>query len=161
MKLILATLIMALVFVALACQKKEATDTRTAADSSAVDARPGMLAVPPADSLALAPGPWHWIGTQTAVEWMACPDPSRYKIEFVPDSLVTAQIDCNRGSGPYHLDGKSIHIGPLATTRMGCPEGSLDSKFAQQLDAARIWFMHGDTLMFDLFADSGTMRFVR
>lgn len=161
MKLLIALLVMTLAFAGMACQKKEATETRPAPDSTVVDARPGMLAMPPGDSVALAPGPWHWIGTQTAVEWIACPDPSRYKIEFVPDSLVAAQIDCNRGSGPYHLNGKSIRIGPLATTRMMCPEGSLDTKFAQQLDAARIWFMHGDSLMFDLFADSGTMRFVR
>jgi heat shock protein HslJ len=57
------------------------------------------------------------------------------------------------------MDGKSILIGPLATTRMMCPDGSLDAKFAQQLEAARTIFFRGDTLFMDLFADSGTMKF--
>jgi heat shock protein HslJ len=102
---------------------------------------------------------WKWEGTQTPVGRITPDDPSRYTLEFLPDTSVVAQIDCNRGSGKYRMDGKSILIGPLATTRMACPPGSLDTKFTQQLEAARTIFFQGDTLFMDLFADSGTMRF--
>lgn len=102
---------------------------------------------------------WKWEGTQTPVERITPPDPTRYTLEFLPDTTVVAQIDCNRGSGKFRIDGKSITIGPLAVTRMACPPGSLDAKFAQQLDAARVIFFRGDTLFIDLIADSGTMKF--
>ncbi|HEU4928865.1 MAG TPA: META domain-containing protein [Candidatus Krumholzibacteria bacterium] len=102
---------------------------------------------------------WKWEATQTPVERIVPPDPTRYTLEFLPDTTVTAQIDCNRGHGKYTLDGPSITIGPLATTRMACPPGSLDAVFAKQLEAARILFFRGDTLYMDLYADSGTMQF--
>jgi para-nitrobenzyl esterase len=141
-----------------ACAKKETPETRTAADSPAVDARPGMLPVPGEGP---AGGPWHWVGSVTTAERIDSPDPARYTIEFASDTLLAAQIDCNRGSGSYHRDGGSIRIGPLATTRMMCPPGSKDTVFAQHLDASRAWSMQGDTLVLDLVDDSGKMRFVR
>ena len=102
---------------------------------------------------------WKWEGTQTPVERIVPANPADYTLEFLPDTTVVAKIDCNRGHGKYRMDGKSIVIGPLATTRMACPPGSLDGTFAQQLDAARSIFFRGDTLFMDLFADSGTMKF--
>jgi heat shock protein HslJ len=72
-----------------------------------------------------------------------------------------AQVDCNRGRGSYHLDGKSLRLGPLAVTRMMCPAGSMDVEFMKEIDGVRGWFMKADTLMLDQFADSGTMRLVR
>jgi heat shock protein HslJ len=102
---------------------------------------------------------WKWEGTQTPVETIIPDDPTRYTLEFLPDTTVVAQVDCNRGSGKFRMDGKSIAIGPLAMTRMACPPGSLDAQFAQQLEAARTMFFRGDTLFMDLFADSGTMKF--
>lgn len=102
---------------------------------------------------------WKWEGTQTPVERFTPDNSSNYTIEFLPDTTVVAQIDCNRGSGKFQIEGQSILIGPLATTRMACPPGSLDGKFAQQLEAARTIFFRGDTLFLDLFADSGTMSF--
>ena len=102
---------------------------------------------------------WKWEGTQTPVGRITPDDPTKYTLEFLPDTTVVAQIDCNRGSGPFKMDGKSIFIGPLAVTRMACPPNSYDGKFVQQIDAARTIFFRGDTLFMDLFADSGTMRF--
>jgi len=37
----------------------------------------------------------------------------------------------------------------------------MDAVFGNSIGAARSWFMQSDTLMLDLMADSGTMRFVR
>jgi len=144
------------------CQKKQESAPAQSADSSAVGARSGMQPAStdmPADTLAA--GPWHWVGTQTPVERIMVTSPGNYTLEFLADSSLAAQIDCNRGHGKYHVDGKAIRLGPMAVTRMMCPPGSMDAEFGKELDAARVWFMNADTLMLDLFADSGTMRFVR
>lgn len=158
MQRIRVLIVIVLVIAAGACQKKDRAGSQDSADSSGVDARPGMMAVP-GDTLGR--GPWRWVFTVTPTERIVCPVPERYALEFLPDSTVRVILDCNRGSGPYHADGKSVRIGPIATTRMMCPPGTIDTVFAKELDTARGWFMQGDTLMFDLAADSGTMRFVR
>jgi heat shock protein HslJ len=142
----------------LSCAKKTGEQAAHGADSAAAGA--AQTAAPVlADTLGR--GPWRWVATVTPVERIVPSDPGRYTVEFLPDSTARVLLDCNRGSGAYHVAGKSIRVGPVAATRMMCPPGSLDAKFGQQLDAARTWFMRGDTLMIDLFADSGTMQFVR
>ena len=41
---------------------------------------------------------------------------------FAADDVVTGGAGCNRFQGPYEVDGQHLRIGPLATTRMACPE---------------------------------------
>jgi len=124
-------------------------------------AHPGRAESSRAPGDTIGRGPWRWIATVTLVERMACNNPDMYTLTFLPDSTTRVLIDCNRGSSKYHINGNAIRIGPIATTRMMCPTGSMDARFAQQIDAARTWFMQDDTLMLDLTADSGTMRLVR
>jgi heat shock protein HslJ len=85
----------------------------------------------PADSIGR--GPWRWIATLTPSARIVCKNPDVYKISFIPDSTLRLLIDCNRGSGPYHIAGHSLRIGAFATTRMMCPPGSMDTTFASQL----------------------------
>lgn len=160
-----ALILSSLLILAFGCQKKSedaahdhAHDDHAHADSTHAHPHAGDATTSPARP---EPGPWVWIATVTPVERIAPANPENYTIELVNDSTLAAKLDCNRGSGRCVIDGKSIQIGPLATTRMMCPPGSMDSVFGKQLDGARIWFMHSDTLMLDLYADSGTMRFVR
>jgi len=157
MKEIGVFLLLALWILAAGCEKKGG---ESAAENHAgeVDARPGMIPVP---GETLARGPWRWVATVTPVERIAPPNPENYTIEFLPDSTARVMLDCNQGNGRYHVDGKSLTIGPIAATRMMCPPGTMDAEFGKQLDGVRNWFMQGDTLMMDIFADSGTMRFVQ
>ena len=127
------------------CGKKESAQTSTPANKVEITSPVGFV--------------WKWEGTQTPVELIQPVDPTKYTVEFLPDTSVVAQVDCNRGKGKFKMDGRRIAIGPLAITKMACPEGTLDAKFVQQLEAARHIFFRGDTLYMDLFADSGTMRF--
>lgn len=161
MKTMCAFAVIVLFALAMGCGKKadHSGANSNLADSSGSVAQDTSRALAPGDTLGR--GPWRWIATVTPVARIASPNPDVYTLEFLPDNTVRALLDCNRGSGRYNLDGKSIRIGPLAATRMMCPPGSMDSVFGKELDAARIWFMQGDTLMLDLFADSGTMRLVR
>lgn len=149
---------LAALVLAAGCAKKSGNsraENTGAADSS----RAPATASTPGDTIGR--GPWRWVATVTPVKRIACINPDVYTIELLPDSTLRAVIDCNRGGGRYRVEGSSIRIGPLAATRMMCPPGSMDVTFGRELDAARTWFMQADTLMLDLMADSGTMRFIR
>jgi heat shock protein HslJ len=103
---------------------------------------------------------WQWVqftdpvsGTQDIA------DPVAYTVQFQPSGSVYIQADCNRGGGSYTIDDSAISIEITFMTRAMCPPGSLSDQFVQRLNAAAVWFMDGEDLFIDLFADSGTMRF--
>jgi copper homeostasis protein (lipoprotein) len=62
-------------------------------------------------------------------------------------SQVGGSGGCNRLSGRYQLDGTRLRFGPLATTRMACPEG-MDQERAllTALDDAVAYLVTGETL---------------
>ena len=86
-------------------------------------------------------------------------DPSRYTVQFGSDGRVTAQADCNRGTGAYRIRGQTIVISSLAMTKMACPPGSLDGRFLAHLGEAAVYSVRAGILLIDLKIDSGTMRF--
>jgi para-nitrobenzyl esterase len=142
------------------CTKKEAEEpAQTSTPAVDQTAAPAPAASDSAGLASPVGNAWKWESTQTPVERFTPDDPSRYTVEFLPDSTLVAQLDCNRGHGRYRMDGQSIEIPPFAITRAMCPPGSLGDQFAKQLNAGRHWFFRGDTLYIDLFADSGTMKF--
>ena len=47
-----------------------------------------------------------------------------YFIEFGADRL-SGRAGCNRFSGTYSITGDRLAVGPLATTRMACPEPAM------------------------------------
>lgn len=105
-------------------------------------------------------GPWRWIATVTPTARVACDNPDTYTLTFLPDSTVRLLIDCNRGSGPYRIDGHDIQIGPVATTRMMCPPGSMDAAFAANIDSVQSWSHNADTLQLQM-KTGGAMLLVR
>lgn len=104
---------------------------------------------------------WRWEALQTRAEKITVPNPANYTLKFMPDGKVQAQVDCNRGVGGYKASGSSLTFSGIGVTRAACAPGSLDSRFLQSLEAARIYKIDGDAMLVDLFADSGTMQFVR
>jgi heat shock protein HslJ len=103
---------------------------------------------------------WQWQGSQYSNDTDATPeDPSQYTIAFAEDGTYSGQADCNGIGGEYMLEDSSITISPGPTTLIACPEGSLGSEFARDLEAAAIVFFQEGDLLIDLFADAGTMRF--
>ena len=105
-------------------------------------------------------GPWRWIATVTPTARVRCDNPDIYTLTFLPDSTVRLLIDCNRGSGPYRIDGHGIQIGPVATTRMMCPPGSMDAAFAANIDSVQSWSHNADTLQLQM-KTGGAMLLVR
>jgi copper homeostasis protein (lipoprotein) len=57
---------------------------------------------------------------------------------------------CNRFTGHYELNGDSLRLGPLASTKRACLDAAanrFESAFLKALDDARTWRITGDTLV--------------
>jgi heat shock protein HslJ len=103
---------------------------------------------------------WQWsefVGGDGAV--VAPEDASRYTLEFMRDGSVVAQVDCNRGRGVFAADSASISI-ELATTRMACPEGSLDTEFLRYVTESNTFVVRDGNLSLALPVDSGVATFM-
>lgn len=104
---------------------------------------------------------WEWVGTVTPVERIDVPEPGNYTVHLEPGGAARARFDCNRGTGSYEIGTGTIAFGPLAATRMACPEGSLDGRFMKDLGQVSSYFVEGGELYMELPVDSGTLRFRR
>jgi heat shock protein HslJ len=116
------------------------------------------LMIPPAMAAQpeLVGGAWHWQGPEGAT---AARD--LYTIEFAPDGRLVVRADCNRGGGRYTLDaGNRLTLSGIATTKMGCPAGSLDTAYLRQLGEVEGYRFEGETLRLAT-RGGGTMRFAR
>jgi heat shock protein HslJ len=86
----------------------------------------------------------------------------KIEVEFGPDGKVAGSGGCNRFFGGYTVSGNHIKIGPLASTRKGCPGLiKLEATFFATLQAAASFEQTDATLI--LFDASGATlaRFVR
>jgi len=102
---------------------------------------------------------WQWESTVTPAEKITVPDPERYTFQLMADGKVKAKFDCNNGGGSYEISEGTLSFGPLISTRMACPEGSLDAAFMRDLQRVASFFMEDGALLLELPYDSGTMRF--
>ena len=86
----------------------------------------------------------------------------KMQVEFQPDGQVTGNGGCNRFFGGYVISGTHIKIGPLASTRKGCPGLiKLEATFFATLQAASS-FEQTDTTLILLDAAGNTLaQFVR
>lgn len=90
-------------------------------------------------------------------------DPTKYTVMFGDDGQAVFQIDCNRGSGTFQTtaaadDSGSLTFGPIAVTRMFCPQPSDDTKVAAALGYVRSYLLSNGKLYLSLLADSGIMH---
>ena len=90
-------------------------------------------------------------------------DPSKYTVTFGDDGRAAFQVDCNRGSSTWQAepaapDSGSLTFGPVALTRMFCPQPSADAKVAAALGQVRSYLLSDGKLHLSLFADGGIMH---
>ncbi|MGD9890470.1 MAG: META domain-containing protein [Dehalococcoidia bacterium] len=106
---------------------------------------------------------WQWRGTLLRDGTVIRPaDPSNYTIEFGADENAAVRADCNVGGGSYTTAaGERMQIGPIITTLIACPPGSLDGLYLQQLDRVAGFRILGDDLVLSLESGLGWMRFTR
>ncbi|GMU80060.1 MAG: hypothetical protein AMXMBFR46_28470 [Acidimicrobiia bacterium] len=77
------------------------------------------------------------------------------------DGTVSGSTGCNEYSGSYEVDGRSITIGPLRTTRRACVDaaaGKQESDYLAALELARSFSLDGSNLT--LLREGGTIAVV-
>jgi len=105
-------------------------------------------------------GLWLWQRTEYSDDTtVTAPDPSKYTVSFQADGRLALQVDCNRGTGTYTLDGPQLTITPGATTLIACGPGSQDQVFLQNLRDVATYVFDGESLVLNLKVDSGNMIF--
>jgi len=102
---------------------------------------------------------WQWVSTISPVEKITVANPERYTLQLAADGRAQVRFDCNRGGGDYEISEGKMSFGPLISTRMACPEDSLDAPFMRDLQRVSSFFIEDGELFLELPADSGTMRF--
>ena len=91
-------------------------------------------------------------------------DPAEYTVTFGQDGKAGFRVDCNRGNSSWSADplvgdsGK-LSFGPIALTRMMCPQPSVDTEVAKALGLARGYLFSDGRLHLSLEADGGIMHF--
>jgi heat shock protein HslJ len=83
-------------------------------------------------------------------------------VSFNPDGRITGYGGCNRFFGGYTISGDHIKIGPLGSTRKGCPGlYLLEGKFLSLLQSAKSFEQDDTSLtLFDAAGDK-LAQFVR
>lgn len=89
-------------------------------------------------------------------------DPTKYAITFHNDGSLSAQLDCNRGIGPWSNEivepsGGSLAIGPLAVTGALCPPPSIGEALASQLGDVRAFIIEDGRMHMALAANGGIL----
>ena len=102
---------------------------------------------------------WELMTVTAADDSMTTVDePARYTVQFLSEGQLAGTADCNSIQGDYALDGNSLTIGPLLTTRVGCPAGSLGNDFTGWLAAVASYELEDDTLRL-MLRDGGVLEF--
>jgi heat shock protein HslJ len=123
-----------------------AADTESAAEAGGTSNLTGVV--------------WEWQGSSYSDDSSATPDdPSRYTIEFLDDGTASIKADCNQVQAQYTADGTSISITPGASTKVACPEDTLDFEFLLDLEGAATYAVDESSLRIDIKFDSGSMQF--
>jgi heat shock protein HslJ len=90
-------------------------------------------------------------------------DPAKYTVTFGADGRAAFQVDCNRGNGSWTAaaaasDSGSLNFGPIALTKMFCPQPSVDTTVAADLGRVRSYLLSDGKLHLSMEADSGIMH---
>lgn len=114
---------------------------------------------PPAPTLAGTS--WRLVKFQGGDDTMLIPDDrSKYTIQFEPDGVLTARIDCNRGRGSWTSAAPGqLRLGPLGLIRAMCPSGSLHDRIVKHWDHIRSYVLKDGYLFLSLMADGGIYEF--
>ena len=108
----------------------------------------------------LTTGVWKWqqSADNSGQTWTS-PNPANYTLQFNPNGMVAAKLDCNQSNGTYKADESNLTITLGPTTMMACPPPTLDNVFSQQLSMVSSYFFDGNNLILLWKADSGSMKF--
>jgi len=110
----------------------------------------------------LTDGPvWQLVEYGPAGELTAVLPDTTITLSFDEEGLLFGSAGCNNYNGSYELDGRSLTIGPLASTRMACLEDGVmeqESAFLAALQAAHSISLVEDKLT--ITYEGGELHFV-
>ncbi|MCO5203962.1 MAG: META domain-containing protein [Anaerolineae bacterium] len=135
-------------------------DMSTPAATSAVLAAPTATATPIPEPTATQPTSplagvvWQWQSVKSSSGDLPISKPAVYTLELLDDNVVRLQADCNYANGNFSLDGDTIAINVIETTKSVCASGSMSSQFVQFLQAAQRFVREDDTMQLVLDADN-------
>lgn len=89
-----------------------------------------------------------------------------FRLHFLADGRLTAQIDCNRGSGNWKVtstktDGGGLHISAVSLTRMMCPPDRIGDLLPQQIESVQSYRIVDGRLYLELGAANGQYVWAR
>ncbi len=102
---------------------------------------------------------WQWESTINPLQKIEVATPENYTLFLEPEGRARLRIDCNMGSGGFEIDQGNLTFGPIMSTRMACPPGSLDIVFTRDIQRVASFFINAGRLYLELPYDSGTMQF--
>jgi heat shock protein HslJ len=106
----------------------------------------------------LTGGDWH----PTFLSASELPAGGDIVVQFTPDGKISGYGGCNRFFGAYTVSDNHIEIGPVASTRKGCPGViEIETAFFATLRAAQSFTQEGDTLVLYDAAGGKLVQFVR
>ena len=87
---------------------------------------------------------------------LMAPDETDAFVQFKGEGDLSGFSGCNRFFGSWQIDGDTIVMGPIGSTRMACPEPLMgfESALFEALDASRTFHRDGTDLT--LLDDEGT-----
>jgi heat shock protein HslJ len=90
-------------------------------------------------------------------------DMVRTTLEFTADGRVSGSGGCNRFTGSYTLDGDTLGVGPLASTKMMCPEAVMaqEDGFFQALGDVDQVAVSGSFLVIHFEGSEQPLKFTR
>jgi copper homeostasis protein (lipoprotein) len=73
--------------------------------------------------------------------------PEPYIVLQSATNEIAGHTGCNRLNGGYRIDGNALRLSEIATTRMACPEGDVEHRFLNALEAVARWQLRDDRLV--------------
>lgn len=112
----------------------------------------------PSDDSGLKNKVWQWQSLRNSSGLQTVKNSERYTLEFADGNRINVKADCNRGGGTYTTANDSLTFSAIFSTKVGCPEDSLERLYLNNLQSAQSYKIVNDTLTIKL-ANGGTMKF--
>ncbi|MCB0941381.1 MAG: META domain-containing protein [Mycobacterium sp.] len=92
----------------------------------------------------LAGSGWQLTSIESPAGPTTVDDPAAFTVAFDADGRAAFRLDCNRGGSSWQAtaetpDSGTLSFGPIAVTRMMCPQPSLDDRVAAALADVGGW----------------------
>jgi heat shock protein HslJ len=102
------------------------------------------------DPFSFEGAPWVLASGVEVDGWEAFAPTARFE-----GGMVSGSTGCNRFTGPYSVEGDTLELGAIASTRMACvpPADAVEREFLAALERVEHWRSDGGSLV--LLGDGG------